>query len=111
MGGIFLMEPQKTKLYAAVSMRGKTRAEIMDCLRGAAIDAGYNPDDCEFINLLPEDVAANKTPVECLGLSIVNLAHADHVIIGKPGTGTGVSCEEYICNKYRIPYTKVGFEN
>ena len=101
----------KTKLYIAVSMRGKTRADVIDNMRLIASELDYNPDECEFINLLAEDVAARITPVECLGLSIVNLAYADHVIIGKGGTARGVSCEEYICNKYHIPYTKVGFDD
>lgn len=100
---------QKVKLYIAISMRGKNRAEIIDDMRLVASELDYNPDDCEFINLLPADVADGKQPVECLGLSIAQLALADRVIIAKPGTNTGVSCEEYICNKYHIPYTKVGF--
>lgn len=109
------MEPQekaenKTRLYIAISMRGKSRDEILSDMRLIASGQGYNPDDCEFINLLSPDIAENHTPVECLGLFITQLAHADRVIIGKPGSNRGgVSCEEYICNAYHIPYTKVGF--
>lgn len=97
----------KIKLYVAIAMRGKSRDDILSDLRLVATELDYNPDDVEFVNLLPENVATEHTPIECLGMSIMNLSRADRVIIAKPGAG--VSCEEYICNKYHIPYTKVGF--
>lgn len=101
--------PDKIRLYIAISMRDKTRDEILSDMRLVASELDYNPDDCEFVNLLPLEMIKTMSPIECLGASIATLGKADRVIIGKPGSGRGVCCEEYICNKYHIPYTKVGF--
>lgn len=97
----------RIKLYIAISMRGKSYEEIEEEMRTVAKSLHFDADNCEFVNLLAQEASKEHTPVECLGLSITQLERADAVIIAKAGTGRGVSCEEYICNKYHIPYTKV----
>lgn len=98
--------PRAVKLYIATKMRGLTRSEIQAKLDKIAYQCGYY-DNYELINFLSEEESADKAPVECLTLSIANLNKADVVIIEKYEETRGVSCEEYICNKYKIPYHKV----
>jgi hypothetical protein len=99
-----------TRLYIATKMRGLTYDEVVKKLDKIALKLEYIPGSFEYVNLLSEDEAAGLTPVECLGESIKRLAHADKVIIEKYEETRSVSCEEYICNKYKIPYEKVFIE-
>jgi hypothetical protein len=98
-------QPITPRIYVATKMSGLSYEEIMDKCHRIADICDYS--DCEIINVLPKEVSVNWTPVECLGESIKALAHADVVIIEKYEETRGVSCEEYICNKYKIPYFKV----
>lgn len=100
---------EKIKLYIATKMMGLTREQIQEKLDHIAHACGF--DNYEIINFVPADQAEGKKPVELLGMSIQNLAHADVVIIEKYEEMRGVSCEEYICNKYKIPYQKVFLNN
>lgn len=100
----------KLKLYIATKMRGLSREEIMKKLQKIAILLGYNPEYIEYVNMLSEEKTAGMAPVQCLGESIKRLPLADKVYIEKYEETRGVSCEEYICNKYKIPYTKIFLE-
>ena len=99
---------KKIKLYIATKMRGLTREKIVSKLDFIARYCGYEPANVTYVNLLSEEDAAGCShPVEMFAHSINMLPRADKVIIEKFELARGVSCEEYVCDKYRIPYTKI----
>lgn len=107
MDGEVMNIQKKTKLYVATKMQGLNKDQIKVRLEAIATFLGYDTDKVEFVNLLMEEETFNKKPIDCLALSLSKLSSADEVIIEKHEETRGVSCEEYICNKYKIAYKKV----
>ena len=103
-----------SRYFISQPMRGRDNEEIIaERTEYEKLIKRHDP-EAQFAAMIDQDICIQKTPLECLGISIQRLANADLVVF-LPNWFTAPGCfiEHACCIEYKIKHLDLifGFES